>query len=330
MAKFRSSETFLPSVASVCRGTNVRCAVAFWGRGSAALIRQTSGGRPKIICNLSMGGTNPAEIRTLRLSADIRQSDTLHAKVYLSDVGAVVGSANASANGLGLEGSEQVGWQEAGVALQNIAPVVAWFEEQWALSRAVDEADLSEAEEAWKKRRSAKPRLPSFADFDPNADPMPLISWWAPANVQVRQDAPEVAELTDAMVTRLSSAVTVRGTCDRRLVRQGTNMLFLGEGRLGPKRGIKTRSRMYWLKIEAVIFDALLLDGHIYDAALWTTDQVPFTVDDRFQSLARELAVQPPYWDSFFAGDDDEDWYSRHADDMRRFWVEMLRRYLDD
>lgn len=47
------------------------------------------------------------------------QADDLHAKVYLSSNGVVVGSANASANGVGLEAGEQASWIEAGSARRN-------------------------------------------------------------------------------------------------------------------------------------------------------------------------------------------------------------------
>lgn len=44
------------------------------------------------------------------MNADLRQSDYLHAKVYIGQEAAIVTSANASANGLGLEGHEQACW----------------------------------------------------------------------------------------------------------------------------------------------------------------------------------------------------------------------------
>jgi hypothetical protein len=89
-------------------------AVAFWGKGAPEELGiSKSQARLTVICNLSMGGTNPAVIRSLRTThgaPTVRQNDRLHAKVYLFAHAAVIGSSNASANGLALEGSELTHW----------------------------------------------------------------------------------------------------------------------------------------------------------------------------------------------------------------------------
>ncbi len=141
-----------------------RCdfAVAFWGLGAGASLGLLGGGvRPKgaktrVICNLRLGGTNPDEIRAL-LGADIavKHSDVLHAKVYRFDDKAVVGSANASANGLGREGLA-AWWNEVGAVVEaapDLAAIDAWFEETWDAAAEVHEADLQAAAKARAERR---------------------------------------------------------------------------------------------------------------------------------------------------------------------------------
>jgi hypothetical protein len=84
-------------------GDRFHCAVAFWGKRSETLIDSDRRRNVKLICNLKMGGTNPNVVRKIPRDL-VKQIDTLHAKVYIGDNFAGVTSANASANGPGLEG----------------------------------------------------------------------------------------------------------------------------------------------------------------------------------------------------------------------------------
>ncbi len=101
---------------------NNRLAVAFWGRGAMKALGIECPKSPQrnyqIICNLTTGGTNPAEIELLRGKGyDVRHSPRLHAKVFRFADSAVIGSANASANGLGFECNEMNNWSELGVLI---------------------------------------------------------------------------------------------------------------------------------------------------------------------------------------------------------------------
>lgn len=182
---FLSGEELTKAVRNITGGKDVCCAVAFWGSGADDLFTDVRGQKLRIVCNLRAGGTNPYAIK--RLSKDgavLRQRDDLHAKVYSSDRGAVVASANASANGLGLEGLEQAGWREAGVSMNDTKPVAAWFEQLWSESRAIEPEDIQAAEKAWERRRKDRPSLLSFERFDPSAEPVPMIAWcWGEASV---------------------------------------------------------------------------------------------------------------------------------------------------
>lgn len=140
---------------------NVRLAIAFWGDGAIeALALPKSLQHVKIVCNLRLGGTNPAEIRKLiKAGANVRHSDQLHAKIYLLDEHAVVGSSNASSNGLSFQnGDSYQGWTEANILIGRGAvydEVERLFARIWREASEVNETDLKDALKAWTARRRA-------------------------------------------------------------------------------------------------------------------------------------------------------------------------------
>lgn len=135
----------------------IAIAVAFWGAGAESLLPADKHFR--VICNLAMGGTNPAVIESLmaRAGTEVRHLSDLHAKVILASAGALVSSANFSANGLGLEGGN--GWREAGVSIAANDPefvkVFGWFEQQWRAALPVDAPVLARARTAWSIHSAA-------------------------------------------------------------------------------------------------------------------------------------------------------------------------------
>lgn len=145
-------------------GSDRRCAVAFWGRGSSDLVGGgIEGSDLRIVCDISMGGCHPDALRSLGApdDADVRYHDGLHAKVYLSDRGVVVGSANASDNGVGF-GTEGAGLVEAGTfhtaASKAWVQASNWFEALHFDALQVDEAALERAGRLFRPRRT--PRAP--------------------------------------------------------------------------------------------------------------------------------------------------------------------------
>ena len=137
-------------------------AVAFWGQGSEWLFKDWRGTSLRIICNLALGGTNPAAIEKLQKlkGAEVHQLDNLHAKLVLTDRQLVLGSANISTNGLGLEASEAAGFRELGMLsrdAKDLKDAGAWFDALWKTSRKIEEADLELARKAWAKRRKGRP-----------------------------------------------------------------------------------------------------------------------------------------------------------------------------
>lgn len=140
--------------------TEIKCAVAFWGSKVIELI-SGSPERIKIICNIESGATNPYVIEKLiDLGVKVKTNKKLHAKVYLAlDELAIVGSANASANGLSYEDDEIEGWLEASIQVNErtiISEINSWFDCQWKLGKQVTLELLEKAKEKWHARRNQR------------------------------------------------------------------------------------------------------------------------------------------------------------------------------
>ena len=112
----------------------------------------------------------------IELGATVRQIDRLHAKVYIGDQQAVITSANASINGLGLEGNDLAGWIETGVEVP-AKEALPWFENIWKQSLPIFEQDIIDARPKFRERAITKPTRGSFVDFYPTKNDFPLIEW---------------------------------------------------------------------------------------------------------------------------------------------------------
>jgi hypothetical protein len=77
----------------------ITIAAPFFGDGALAQLGlEKSAAKLTVICDLFSGGCNPHEIKKfLNPETDLRTHDRLHAKIYLTDKGVVIGSANPSA-----------------------------------------------------------------------------------------------------------------------------------------------------------------------------------------------------------------------------------------
>lgn len=140
--------------AAIATENKIDLAVAFWGAGAADRLGLAPGRPARIICNLAMGATNPAEVRLLQeFGAEVRQHDTLHAKIgIIGEHLSFAGSSNMSTNGLGAEGE---GWEEANVIWDCVDPGVQMrFEALWGAARGLTDKDLAIAEEQWRARRA--------------------------------------------------------------------------------------------------------------------------------------------------------------------------------
>lgn len=159
MPEFVSQKNLSKRIRGICSGSDVRCAVAFWGKGAVReLFGNGDAGRTiRILCDIEMGGTNPDELELLRdmPGCEVRVLKGLHAKVWISEEGVVVGSANASNNGIGFQ-SEIGDLIEVGTAhgLKSKIGQAAddWFKKVWRKGKRLSEEQVERARLLWNRR----------------------------------------------------------------------------------------------------------------------------------------------------------------------------------
>ena len=145
------------------RSGEVMAAIAYWGKGAAERTGLTDNDRPadvRVICDLLSGACNPAEIKKLvGLGVSVRTLDRLHAKVWVGGDDVIVGSANASHNGLPGDDDEAANASiEAAVLSRDpglARQLVAWFEEQWCASSKIEQRHLDQAWDMWNRHHRA-------------------------------------------------------------------------------------------------------------------------------------------------------------------------------
>lgn len=142
----------------VRRDGELLAAVAFWGKGAGQETGITERAQPtKILCDLLSGACNPVEIELLMDSGvEVKYRPQLHAKVWMNGNEVVVGSANASMNGLGFETAGPN--IEAAVYLCDdkfAGDVREWFTREWSLAECVDAELLQAAEELWNRTQNS-------------------------------------------------------------------------------------------------------------------------------------------------------------------------------
>jgi HKD family nuclease len=160
MQRFLHGEDIQKSVVDLIeKGERVDLAVAYWGKGAIDRLNLKSvQGKIRILCDLLSGGCNPNEIKRLLELSDkdhiqILHLNRLHAKVYWTPTNVIVGSANASANGLGDEG--ELGTIEAALLTDDVATrstAATWFDNMWKKGKKIDDTLLDQAKEAWLRR----------------------------------------------------------------------------------------------------------------------------------------------------------------------------------
>ncbi|MDA0743081.1 MAG: phospholipase D family protein [Proteobacteria bacterium] len=141
--------------------TDVRVAVAFWGRGGGDLLGINRGqSKARVLCNLDSGACNPDELLDLKRQTILRTHAQLHAKIYWTPEAVIVGSSNASTNGLWGEGKDARGWREANVLTEDegiITEIGEWFEAQWRESASVTLPMIKAAHALWDSGRDRAP-----------------------------------------------------------------------------------------------------------------------------------------------------------------------------
>ncbi|WP_165832103.1 phospholipase D family protein [Novacetimonas pomaceti] len=116
----------------------------------------------EILCNLDSGACNPAELRKLlkRPGVTLKSHPSLHAKVWWTPKAAVLGSSNASTNGLALECESGNGWHEANVRINDahvIDGICKWFDDLFKAGYRIESEDLDQAQALWNERKQLAP-----------------------------------------------------------------------------------------------------------------------------------------------------------------------------
>lgn len=118
----------------------------------------------RIICDASSGACNPDELKRLLdlPHVQIRTKDSLHAKLYITGECAFIGSANASANGLGEEGREVANNIEAAAMITDPAftrSALHWFNGLWNApdTKQLSAENIKRIRDLWKLRRRHRP-----------------------------------------------------------------------------------------------------------------------------------------------------------------------------
>lgn len=146
------------------KATQARIAVAYWGADATdrIAISELKSKDAQVVCNLTSGGCNPKEIQKLQklLGAKrVSRLDNLHAKVWWTDKGAIVGSSNASSNGFGGEGEFASGLIEGNVLVTEpplLADIRSWLDRAvFANASEITPFDMNRAQERWARFRAA-------------------------------------------------------------------------------------------------------------------------------------------------------------------------------
>lgn len=160
--RFLPTSSILTAVRKLIRAEgDVIAAVAYWGAGALSNtgISRKRNGTVRILCDLFSGSCNPVEIeKAIRQSnTEVKTLDGLHAKVWQNGNTSIVGSANASINGLGFEDrGHHIPNIEAAFITQDdkvSGEILQWFEKQWSAGKRVSPEDLESAKEFWNYRR---------------------------------------------------------------------------------------------------------------------------------------------------------------------------------
>jgi hypothetical protein len=135
----------------VSKPGKIKIAISYWGRHALTLLNlDTTNKNIVVLCCLKGGKSDPDVIKKFKKRA--RQCDRLHAKVLWTQNEAIVGSANASSNGMPIDEDFAAGLIEAGVLITDsgeLKRIESWFDryyESQTLSRPIFKADLKAAE----------------------------------------------------------------------------------------------------------------------------------------------------------------------------------------
>jgi hypothetical protein len=155
---------------SLATSRQAKLAVAYWGNGAVDLLNLSNfSEKAQVICDAFSGSCNPSELSVLIEKHDVKYISGLHAKVYWTEGSVVIGSANASINGLKQQGP--ILRYEASVAIKDqtvIDEVKIWFDKIFAKAQIVDDRIIKAITPIWTRAQSQRPwphpRQPSLIE----------------------------------------------------------------------------------------------------------------------------------------------------------------------
>ena len=323
MVEFLYGSALMVEIQKILAEANGCFAVAFWGDGAAKKLHQGGQGDFRAICNLASGGTNPSEIRKLKRQ-NIRQSDTLHAKVYIGSESVVIGSANISTNGLGLEGIEQARWIEAGTSTHDTATALKWFEGLWDSAREITDGDIKKAEEAWSRRQKFRPTLLSIDDLDISSSDLPLLTWFEVLPCEVNPKAVKTYGLNEEII---KDSIGIESAQDVAALKPGRWVLYW----YANDEGRPFRRNPQWFYTGRLIQKALRYETERnYRDVVIQSDikpAVPFKFDKVITRLFYDVLSRSDF-DELRSHDYDTGWYTKtRLGLIRRFWAEFVVEY---
>lgn len=151
MSKFLTGASLTDKIFEIVDGNNVKCAVAYWGDHRLKVTKDC-----KIVCDIVNGSTSGDTLKKLGApnNKNLKHIENFHAKVYISDRGVIVCSANASAGGLDCE-ERPARLLEAGIfhkANGNIwKQSTDWFDEIFSKASDVDQAAVDLANKRYRR-----------------------------------------------------------------------------------------------------------------------------------------------------------------------------------
>ena len=164
---FLEGESLSRAIRDVVAAGPVDMAVAFWGNEAVErLDMPTKLETYRIVCDGESGSCSPTALRELLVrGARITTLSGMHAKLYRGSNQMVVGSANASSNGLSEE-PDALGLEVGMLVLdrQAISDAGVWFDSTFEAGRELRTQDLPEIEERWRARRQSRPLRSTLAD----------------------------------------------------------------------------------------------------------------------------------------------------------------------
>ena len=314
------------------KSINLRIAVAFIGDGAEALIgKQVS--EAQIICNLSMGGTNPYEVKKLikRFGVNnVKHIDNLHAKLYIGDEYAIVGSANMSSNGLGVQPDTL---KEAGYKFKlntEKQQEIDWYTSLWTSSKEISKDDLESAMQNWDQRNKSrngewKRESRDICDYDFNRDDFPLLAWYTPATGKLVENIESNEDLRGGWATLQEAA---DNSVD---IESGNDLAYLTKSRWIISFQNRINAALFWRQLTGTYclkswrYDNDEEDNLISIALTKNgADLGPFKIDEDFLKEFRELLFNTKKYHELKSKDYEGDYFDPpRINLMREFWKEL-------